>query len=48
MGNPGIDAIIPFIPKFWRLKPRGVPVAPWAFDCGKWPFEFASDRDGAM
>ena len=48
MGNPGMGGIIPFMPKLWRLNPRGVPVAPWPVAGGKWPLEVASERDGAM
>jgi hypothetical protein len=48
MGKPGIPAIIPFMVKFCRLKPRGVPLLDWPLEGGKWPFEFASVLEGAM
>lgn len=44
-----MGGMIPFMEKLLRLNPRGVPVAPWTPPpWGKWPFEFASERDGAM
>jgi hypothetical protein len=47
LGKPGIP-IMPFMAKFCRLNPRGVP----ALDCplagGKWPLEFASVLEGAI
>lgn len=47
MGNPGMP-MTPLIAKFCKLKPRGVPEADWPLVGGKWPFEFASVREGAM
>jgi hypothetical protein len=36
MGKPGIPPpIIPFMVKFCRLKPRGVPLLDWPLEGGK-------------
>lgn len=46
LGNP--IGIMVFIPKLFKLKPRGVPVGAWPLGGGKWPLLLASVRDGAM
>lgn len=47
LGKPGMP-IMPFMAKFWRLKPRGVPALDWPLAGGKCPFELASVREGAI